>query len=531
MGNAVEFGGVLHHRGDPPTAADAYAAAGGRHGFLFEHLTPPALIVGRYETSTKNAATDDGLVAIVAGSIDNAAAIANAVGAPPTDDAEIVRAAYMRWGHDAFARLFGAYAAAVWDETGQRLVLARGAGVGGAPSLVFHRDGKRTIFSTRIGHLGATGIASRDMAAWLANGRWPAADRAAVADVEVVPPGQAVAITKTGRTKKLRLWTFSPLNVPRELSADAARAELDTVMTNALSKLDRRTLIVGETATTAFLSRFVPSERKRTAETFTSQDPHAILRTAVTLDVPIPLTRLMTLTKLLKEPGMDLVFDWGARESLGGTEASMRAWVRSIARAIDATPTISTAVKAVRLAWPVDRRLGTPRLPRNLANVGASVARRWARQLPGVVGQRVTSALPEPPPDTLAVEPVTGDPFVDLRFAEAMDPSLAVTYTAAVRLAGMYGRRVVAPFLSEASVELLFSIPARYFVRDKMAMWIMDGGVPVEPPVVPPPPQALQLRLDDWTEALGAPAPQDATPEVLDRWYGAAAFAEAHRLG
>ncbi|MBI5004025.1 asparagine synthase (glutamine-hydrolyzing) [Candidatus Kaiserbacteria bacterium] len=63
-------------------------------------------------------------------------------------DTEVILAAYQKWGTDAFTRLNGIFAFAIWDAAQKKLILARDRG--GVKPLYYHSDGKRLIFSSEI---------------------------------------------------------------------------------------------------------------------------------------------------------------------------------------------------------------------------------------------------------------------------------------------------------------------------------------------------------------------------------------------
>jgi asparagine synthase (glutamine-hydrolysing) len=72
------------------------------------------------------------------GRIDNRADLCEALGAPPeSTDAALVLAAVARWGRDAFVRLLGDFALALWDGRRQQLWLARD--IHGVRPLYFRR--------------------------------------------------------------------------------------------------------------------------------------------------------------------------------------------------------------------------------------------------------------------------------------------------------------------------------------------------------------------------------------------------------
>lgn len=91
--------------------------------------------------------------------LDNREELVRGLGLPPRDraDAEILLEAWLRWRDDCFDGLVGDYAFAVWDDTENRLTLARDP-TGQRP--LFYRDaGDRTAFSsTPAGLLHGLGI-------------------------------------------------------------------------------------------------------------------------------------------------------------------------------------------------------------------------------------------------------------------------------------------------------------------------------------------------------------------------------------
>ncbi|MBM3261063.1 asparagine synthase (glutamine-hydrolyzing) [Candidatus Kaiserbacteria bacterium] len=65
-----------------------------------------------------------------------------------TGDTEVILAAYQKWGSEAFTRLNGIFAFALWDATQKKLMLVRDRH--GVKPLYYHYDGKRLIFSSEI---------------------------------------------------------------------------------------------------------------------------------------------------------------------------------------------------------------------------------------------------------------------------------------------------------------------------------------------------------------------------------------------
>lgn len=70
----------------------------------------------------------------------------------PVTDAELILAAYRRWGTDCPDRLIGDFAFAIWDRLARRMFAARD-GIGMRPFYYFH-DGRRFAFATLLPALG-----------------------------------------------------------------------------------------------------------------------------------------------------------------------------------------------------------------------------------------------------------------------------------------------------------------------------------------------------------------------------------------
>lgn len=78
-----------------------------------------------------------------------------------TPDGALIGAAFERWTSDAFARLHGDYAVAIWSPAEQRLYLARDPA--GYRTLYWFRDDRLIAFSTRMRALLAMAEVSRDL--------------------------------------------------------------------------------------------------------------------------------------------------------------------------------------------------------------------------------------------------------------------------------------------------------------------------------------------------------------------------------
>jgi asparagine synthase (glutamine-hydrolysing) len=149
-------------------------------------------------------------------------------------DTEVVLHAWLEWGSDAWARLNGMFAAAIWREADRTLVLARDRF--GIKPLYIARRGTDLHFGSELKALLAHPAIERRL------------DRAAlplyfslnylpqpctlIEDVEKLPPGTWLE-WRDGRVTTGRYWTLRFAPQPRMSLADA-KLELDTLLDRAL---------------------------------------------------------------------------------------------------------------------------------------------------------------------------------------------------------------------------------------------------------------------------------------------------------
>jgi len=101
-------------------------------------------------TRDKQPAVDDAALRWLVwdGRLDERDALATSLGLSGATDAELVLAAYRRWGGDGVRRLRGDFAFALWDGEARRLVCARDAL--GVKPLYYHWDGRRLLLASSI---------------------------------------------------------------------------------------------------------------------------------------------------------------------------------------------------------------------------------------------------------------------------------------------------------------------------------------------------------------------------------------------
>jgi asparagine synthase (glutamine-hydrolysing) len=113
-------------------------------------------------------------------------------------DTEVVLRAYAKWGIDAFRKLRGMFALAIWDDQKQTLVLARDPL--GIKPLYYYADHQQFIFASELRALLATGLVPRKLSAagvdsYLANGS-VAAPLTIIEGIKQLLPGHCLQVNK-----------------------------------------------------------------------------------------------------------------------------------------------------------------------------------------------------------------------------------------------------------------------------------------------------------------------------------------------
>lgn len=164
--------------------------------------------------------------------IDERAELARSLGiaADGASDSKLLLRAWERWGLDAFGRIEGDFAAAIWDRTERRLILVRDP-LGQRP-LFYRRFGEGIAFGSLplpLAALSGSPRANLDtLAAFLAD--IPEVSEASyVAGVDRVLPGEAVVVDSSGRLQRRLWWTpdMTPLRMTPAEAVEAVGAELE----------------------------------------------------------------------------------------------------------------------------------------------------------------------------------------------------------------------------------------------------------------------------------------------------------------
>ncbi|MFO7777940.1 MAG: asparagine synthase-related protein [Nitriliruptoraceae bacterium] len=186
----------------------------------------------------------DGDLAVVADArLDNRSALLAALHPTRTDctDAQLIAAAYRRWGTGFAARLLGDFAIVIWDDRARRLVAARDPMA--MRMLAYHHTPRRTVVATEVKQVlaGPDVPARLDEAHVAADliGHFGRPNWSAYEEVEVLAPGQVLELDRDGlRVRPFwspdpghRIWHRQPGDYAehlRELFTDAVAARLRT---------------------------------------------------------------------------------------------------------------------------------------------------------------------------------------------------------------------------------------------------------------------------------------------------------------
>jgi asparagine synthase (glutamine-hydrolysing) len=190
----------------------------GPDGERIESSSPVAMIFRPFHTDRDSrltlqpVATGDGLLLSWDGRLDNRKELRHVLHADLPEDprtVDLVLAAYRRWGIDAFVRLLGDFALALWDEREQRLLLVCDA-VGlrplyysVAPDLVVWASKSRALLDA----LGLPVELEDDfIASFLVNSP---SEHSPFKKIEALPGGCVLAVDKGAATLR-RYWSLDP---------------------------------------------------------------------------------------------------------------------------------------------------------------------------------------------------------------------------------------------------------------------------------------------------------------------------------
>jgi asparagine synthase (glutamine-hydrolysing) len=150
-------------------------------------------------------------------------------------DTEVLLEAFAKWGPDCLQRLRGMFAFAVWDHAERSLFLARDRF--GIKPLYYASHGGRTVFASEIKALLAAGVpAVADMATigeYLTTGLFDHRPRTFFSGVSSLPPGHFVTVAADGSAGEAKPY----YRLVEHLDAGLASISLDEAKERYLAKL------------------------------------------------------------------------------------------------------------------------------------------------------------------------------------------------------------------------------------------------------------------------------------------------------
>jgi asparagine synthase (glutamine-hydrolysing) len=178
----------------------------------------------------------DGVRVIADARLDARSALAALLGtAPGASAAELIGRAYLRWNVDWPAHVLGDYAAAIWDERTQELVLARDAL--GVRSLYWTKDERGLRVATEMGPLArsrARVTPDRLQMALFLIDRHDEQPTTLLQGIHAVPAAHVVVLREDGAARAHRYWHAGGRESPHR-DLDACAHELRAVFHEAVA--------------------------------------------------------------------------------------------------------------------------------------------------------------------------------------------------------------------------------------------------------------------------------------------------------
>src|ERR1700694_1081171 len=184
------------------------------------------------------------------GRLDSRAVLIDDLGGTVTEhssDVEIVGAAYQRWQTDAFARLIGDWALAIWEPHNRRLTLAKD--FAGTRHLYYSIQDDKVTWSTILDPLVLLGgrtfsLNEEYLAGWLSF--FPATHLTPYAGVHAVPPASFVVLSP-GKQTITKYWDFNPGRKIRYATDGEYEEHFRTVLAEAVCRrLRSNSPVLGE---------------------------------------------------------------------------------------------------------------------------------------------------------------------------------------------------------------------------------------------------------------------------------------------
>ncbi|MBK6685190.1 MAG: hypothetical protein IPG45_12040 [Deltaproteobacteria bacterium] len=453
----ANFAGIFQHNTTtlPPPRAERVLGSG------------PRFEAGGLTVTPAGEVTSDGAWVAVFGQVERRPDVDHHLGTTGASDGQLFWAAHQRYGDGAWLRIPGEWVVALYDPVDEALHLARSPGAG-SPLVYLVRQGERTLFGTELPSLlGEVGALDQPrLREWVEAGLWSDPERTAYSELETVPPGTTFVVQKKGRNRRHRFWTFAPLTVPRRLSLEVARAELQATLQTVHQerRAPQRCSVYASGAALGCLAKLYG--QPPSAESTPVGEPR-LTALAQALPGPLPRSRLEALAGLPPGP---LLTDLGVTALMGTSRPALSAFLTTLAHAFESTPKPGLLRDILRLGQPIADTLGEPFGP-ELWATGQRVLERWRGHLPPELASRLPGHARPAPPARTHGPVLTGETFLDRRFIESQDRGLELEL-----LAARQGRPwLAAPFADVRVVELIFQLPPELFIAEGTVALLLGG--------------------------------------------------------
>ncbi len=223
---------LIHHRG--PDSSGEWRSEDGHFWLGNTRLAIVDLSASGAQPMTDPAT---GNVIVINGEIYNHRAVRELLGSEVrwqgTSDTETVLQSYARWGHGLLDRIKGMFAFAIYDAARQEIFVARDRL--GIKPLYFVREADGMRFASEVKMLvqaGRQAITPRAISGYLEWGACPE-DNLLFPDVDVVPAGHALTLSRDGALKQ---WQYWPPPRPMRTSPKDAPAEVRRLLEAAVAE-------------------------------------------------------------------------------------------------------------------------------------------------------------------------------------------------------------------------------------------------------------------------------------------------------
>ena len=156
-------------------------------------------------------------------------------------DTEVVLRAYRKWGTNAFGKLRGMFALAIWDDAAQELILARDQ-FGIKPLYYFANATQTFLFASEVRALLASNMVPRKLDLKAVNSYLEfgsvQSPLTIVENVHSLMPGEMLSVRLMASTIEIKVSNYKvlPTGMSRPTSRDHAKAQLRTILEDSVQQ-------------------------------------------------------------------------------------------------------------------------------------------------------------------------------------------------------------------------------------------------------------------------------------------------------